>query len=944
MDNNYPNWQSFAYVNQGHENDSFEDLARALFKMEFGIKWGLFQRTNQKGNETDVVKQEGKVIGFQAKYFIHEINANSIIRSMQKAKEENQNQTHYYIYCNKTFGNPSRRKGSERTESIPPKTRKEEKIESAAKELGLIIVWRLDKDILDAVSLSEQLKDMFFEKAMSKREDEQSNFLPEPVRFDNISFLPNLFFTGREEYMNAIEYLLKRGSTRTQRLFVSGMGGVGKSEMVRQYVIKQRDEYDCIWWIDAQEEQQVIQAYIDFAYRKGLSKTTNNTSVDDIIALVKHWLQKEDSGSWLMVFDNVVSGEMLKRFFPLEHGGQQRHIIVTTQVERLYRLKDMGGEGVELGVFSIDEAILFLERRTKIQDTSGSSKLSEELGLLPLALEHAAAYICSCQIDYEKYLALYHKSSEQFLKMDGFDEDGHTVYNTIDISVNGLKKRYGEAPYQLLCIFAFMSADTISIGWLVSKEMILFPSPLNNIVKNEIELRNTINKLAGLSLLRCVPQEDVVSLHRLIQKVITYKEINNKRKWIGLCKQILIQQALRHFSSISDSRLHFNRLSAHIVVVLDNDTECNKECVELKKYLSSGFLDNEQNVRALIYCKQAIENSIQLWGYDNPQIIELQLLKGKILIQQGLFDEAIEVLQKILIKQTDQFKLGDIYDILNTLFEKCDDYHKAFELYKESFTNQKENIVQEHLLQLANIQNFMGTALREKGEYDDALNHYQIACAIREERLGKEHLNTAKLYNNIGLTYLYKKEYDKSEPFLTTCIDIIANKLGLKEHEYLAQVYNNLGEFYRCREKLKEALECQLLAKDIRVHRFGDNHSEVANSYNNIGSVYLDMGETEQALNQFKMAVDIYKRVKGNNHSYTGIAYLNIAKAFNKGGRIEEAYRSAQKALEIFNKSLIPTHEYIEKVKDLIIRLMERKRQENMPHDRSEGINEPDDV
>lgn len=599
----------------------------------------------------------------------------------------------------------------------------------------------------------------------------------------------------------------------------------------------------------------------------------------------------------------------------------------------------MGGECVELGAFSIDEAILFLEKRTQLQNPIGSRELSKELGLLPLALEHAAAFICSHQIDYEKYLALYRKFSEKLLQTDGFEEDGHTVFNTIDISVNGLKKQYGEAPYQLLCIFAYMSADNISIDWLVGKETILFPSPLNNVVKNEIDIRDTINKLAGLSLLHYVPQEGIVSLHRLIQKVITCKEENNKRKWIGLCKQILIQQALRHASSISDYQLYFNRLSAHVVAVLDEDTECNKESVELKKYLSSGFLVNEQNDRALAYCNQAIESSIQPWGPDNPQIGELQLLKGKILIQQGLFDEAIGVLQKVLIQHTNQFKLGHIHDILNTLFENFDNYQKAFELYKKSITNQKENIIQEHLLQLANIQNFLGTALREKGEYDEALNHYQKACAIREERLDKEHLDTAKSYNNIGLTYLYKKEYDKSEPFLTACIDIVANKLDLREHEYLAQVYNNLGELYRCRTKLKEALGYQESAKDIRIQRFGENHSEAANSYNNIGSVYLDMGESKQALDLFKKAADIYERVKGDNHSYTGIAYLNIAKAYDKEGSIGEAIDSAKKALGIFNKSLIPTHEYIEKVKNLIIRLEKRKRKENIPHVGSEGTN-----
>lgn len=75
----FPDWQSFAYKYQGREEDAFEDLARALFRKEMGIKYGLFQRVNHKGNETDVIEKDGKVIGFQSKYFTNGINAKLLL-------------------------------------------------------------------------------------------------------------------------------------------------------------------------------------------------------------------------------------------------------------------------------------------------------------------------------------------------------------------------------------------------------------------------------------------------------------------------------------------------------------------------------------------------------------------------------------------------------------------------------------------------------------------------------------------------------------------------------------------------------------------------------------------------------------------------------------------------------------------------------------------------
>lgn len=158
----FPDWQSFAYKYRGREQIVFEDLARTLFRKEMGVKYGLFQRVNHKGNETDVVEKDGKVIGFQAKFFQHGIDADNIIHSMTAAKEANPNQTHYYIYCNKAFGNPKPRKGAKKTDPIPDKTYEEEKIEQAANDLGLTIVWKLDKAILDEASQDKTIYEYFF--------------------------------------------------------------------------------------------------------------------------------------------------------------------------------------------------------------------------------------------------------------------------------------------------------------------------------------------------------------------------------------------------------------------------------------------------------------------------------------------------------------------------------------------------------------------------------------------------------------------------------------------------------------------------------------------------------------------------------------------------------------------------------------------------------------
>lgn len=162
MTHSYPTWQTFSFKYQGREQEVFEDLARNLFRKEMGISIGLPQRVNHKGNETDVVNKSGNVYGFQAKFFKNGIDAENIIHSMRAAKEAHPEQTHYYIYCNQAFGNPRKRKDSQDENPIPEKTKGEESIESVANELGLEIVWKLNKAVLDEVMEDERIYDVFF--------------------------------------------------------------------------------------------------------------------------------------------------------------------------------------------------------------------------------------------------------------------------------------------------------------------------------------------------------------------------------------------------------------------------------------------------------------------------------------------------------------------------------------------------------------------------------------------------------------------------------------------------------------------------------------------------------------------------------------------------------------------------------------------------------------
>lgn len=238
----YPEWQSFSYKYRGREQDVFEDLARTLLRKELGIQVGLFQRINQKGNETQIIEKDDRIIGFQAKFFKDEIDEDNIIHSMRGAKMSNPQQTHYYIYCNLSFGEPKRRKNMKNTDPIPKKTLKEEKIDKVANELGLTIVWKLGKAILDEVNEIDWIYDVFF-NVNGKLE----HLIIEERQHTEIAFASigyTCYYHGTPIHINRTQIIERLEAMLPSSLYVIyGEGGSGKTAILHEFLEKHRDEY-----------------------------------------------------------------------------------------------------------------------------------------------------------------------------------------------------------------------------------------------------------------------------------------------------------------------------------------------------------------------------------------------------------------------------------------------------------------------------------------------------------------------------------------------------------------------------------------------------------------------------------------------------------------------------------------------------------------------------
>ena len=97
-------------------------------------------------------------------------------------------------------------------------------------------------------------------------------------------------FTGRAAELERLrDNLFGRQPPHVQ--VISGMGGIGKTELATQYVHRNIDTYEIIWWIRAEHPDRVRDALVKLGQRLELRQATTDSARDRTVAAVLETLQ-----------------------------------------------------------------------------------------------------------------------------------------------------------------------------------------------------------------------------------------------------------------------------------------------------------------------------------------------------------------------------------------------------------------------------------------------------------------------------------------------------------------------------------------------------------------------------------------------------------------------------------------------------------------------------
>lgn len=159
-------------------------------------------------------------------------------------------------------------------------------------------------------------------------------------------------------------------------------------------------------WAKATESDQIITAYADAAEQLGLTGGASSdlaTAAEAFLA----WLPTTER-RWLIVLDDITDPEVADAWWP--DGNHRNGWVLATTRRTDALLSGQSRKLIRLDLYTPEEAHAYLHRRLTdaghphLYDPDEAGRLAEELGHLPLALGHAAAYMINKRCSTGDYL------------------------------------------------------------------------------------------------------------------------------------------------------------------------------------------------------------------------------------------------------------------------------------------------------------------------------------------------------------------------------------------------------------------------------------------------------------------------------------------------------------------------------------------------------------
>lgn len=720
----------------------------------------------------------------------------------------------------------------------------------------------------------------------------------------------NPYFTGRDEMLRELRRRLTTDVTALLPHSLQGLSGVGKTQLAIEYAYRFGADYDIVWWIPSDVRATARQSFADLAIRLDLGG--QGTPTGELIRMALDALRtaQQPYQRWLLVFDNAGTPDDIR---PLLLSGPGDTIITSRD-----HAWESEADVLDVDVYVRAESTKFLQRRMRGLRPAEAGRLAEELGDLPLALEHAAGWLSTTQMTTDDYLSLLRERTAELFDPARPRDYPAAVGATWIISMNQLREQNPNAE-RLLHLCAFIGPNPIPLRLLTDAQSQALPAGLREVLTSPLQRAGILRDIARYSLARVGEVDEgpfggsSLQQHRLVQAVV--------RDVVSASERENYRQTVHQLLAAADP----------------GDPERPETwptyAALLPHLLSSGAVSNTaldvrrltiHEARALwrrgefLTCLNLVNEAAEAWssslGETDPDLLAAAHERSNAMHGLGLFTEALEADQTVYDRLVSH--LGhDHPDTLQAAsrvargFRTMGNYPRAQELDGHALTVSIRDHGRDNPETLRLAHN-VAVNHRLAGEFAAALDIDRYNAQAYATILGQDAFVSMFATNNVARDLRECGQYYEALSMQEATYSHYRELFGPDNPETL-RAMKNLAVTRRKAGRYAEAAE---LAEDVleRHHRkFGDSHPETLAATTNFANDHRCLGQYLIGRGFAEIALRGYHKVFGDDHAFTSCAAVNLAALIRLTGDAPQARQVNEDTLKRLRAAFGPNHRYV---------------------------------
>ncbi|KAJ6197791.1 kinase subdomain-containing protein [Bipolaris maydis] len=677
--------------------------------------------------------------------------------------------------------------------------------------------------------------------------------------------LVNSLFTGRLELVDRIQSALRNnepGTPKEKLLVITGIGGIGKSEVCLKVASLVREDFWGVFWVDVGSPSTAKNSFLAIAKALGSPAESVKESLQALANMPNRWL---------LILDNADNPAFdYAAYIP---SGAQGAVIMTSRVPECSQYSTLPTEALE-GLEEEDSIQLLLKTARVPQEAwqacrEQAQAVVQLLRSHTLALIQAGAYIAEGYCQLNQYAGKYKQLRKRLLKHYPRQQQSRYqhIYATFEASISVLNDSEDEVGRDALDLLGVLSMLHSSV------------LPLDVFLGAWKGARDVIKTDEGQTA-----------------------EIDDLRLWhVSQLPEFIDQQA----DEWDDYRL--NRASA-LLVSLSLVTRHRLEDLNglsmhsLAHAWAKDRLGQDQQQAAVLGITplDPSRENVQIWD-----------LAARNLGYLGDARQAVELLEHIVkVKETtlaethpsrlaSQHALAGAYDANGQLKE-------AVELLEHVVKMRETTLAETHPDRLAS-QHALAGAYRANGQTKEAVELLEHVVKVEETTLAETHPDRLASQHALAGAYRANGQTKEAVELLEHVVKMRETTLAETHPSRLASQHELAGA-YRANGQLKEAVELLEHVVKMRETTLAETHPDRLASQHALAGAYDANGQLKEAVELLEHVVKVEETTLAETHPDRLASQHALAGAYWANGQTKEAVELLEHVVKVRETTLAETH------------------------------------